>query len=37
LVVEKSPVDEEFDTMHLIYLNGTGVANAKGWPKRGSF
>lgn len=33
LVVERAPVDEEYDTMFLIYLKGTGVADAKGWPK----
>jgi RNA polymerase sigma factor (sigma-70 family) len=37
LVVEKTPVDEEHDTMYLIYLKGTAVANAKGWPKSPSF
>ena len=35
LVVERAPVDDEYDTMFLIYLKGTGVANAKGWPKGG--
>ena len=31
LVIEKAPVDEEYDTMYLIYLNGTGAASGKGW------
>jgi RNA polymerase sigma factor (sigma-70 family) len=35
LVVERAPVDEDYDTMFLIYLKGAGVANAKGWPKGG--
>jgi RNA polymerase sigma factor (sigma-70 family) len=37
LVAEKSPVDEEYDTMYLISLKGTGVSSAKGWPKNFAF